>query len=156
MGGSLWLALCLLIRNLVKTLFFHNLSKFGRWFSCAQKRLPISKMPCIGSFEIFLIFPNFLRSWVLSRSATREANSHASFDLWWTENLVKYQKCSKYYVHGCSRCFFLASVNLLRWSLLWFKVGKLAVLFDLPINSQFSFWIMFRFHIIYHRAFTYS
>ena len=39
--------LCLLIKGLVKTLFFVNLSKFGHQFSCAQKQLPISKTPCI-------------------------------------------------------------------------------------------------------------
>ena len=36
-----------LIKGLVKTLFYVTLSKFGRQFSCAQKRLPISKTPCI-------------------------------------------------------------------------------------------------------------
>ena len=46
-GGSLRLALCLLIIGLVKILFFVNLSKFGCRFLCAQKRLPISKTPCI-------------------------------------------------------------------------------------------------------------
>ena len=29
-------------------------------------------------------------------------NNHASFHLWWKENLLKYQKVSKYYVHNCS------------------------------------------------------
>lgn len=33
----------------------------------------------------------------------------------------------------CNRFFLLASVNMLRWSLLWFWVGKFAVLSDLPI-----------------------
>ena len=28
-------------------------------------------------------------------------NNHASFRLWWKENLVKYQEVSKYYVHDC-------------------------------------------------------
>ena len=32
MGGSLWLALCLLIKGLVKTFFFVNFSKFGPIF----------------------------------------------------------------------------------------------------------------------------
>ena len=44
MGGSLWLALCLLIKG---SLCFVNLSKFGRRFSCAQKLLLISKTPCL-------------------------------------------------------------------------------------------------------------
>ena len=30
-------------------------------------------------------------------------NNHASFHLWWKQNLVKYQKILKYYVHYC-RC----------------------------------------------------
>ena len=29
-------------------------------------------------------------------------NNHASFHLRWKENLVKYQKASKYYVHDCT------------------------------------------------------
>ena len=28
-------------------------------------------------------------------------NNHTSFHLWWKENLVKYQKDWKYYVHDC-------------------------------------------------------
>ena len=28
-------------------------------------------------------------------------NNHASFHLWWKENLIKYQKVSKYYAHDC-------------------------------------------------------
>ena len=39
--------LCLLIKGLVKTLLFVNLSKFGHQFLCTQKQLPISKTPCI-------------------------------------------------------------------------------------------------------------
>ena len=31
-------------------------------------------------------------------------NNHGSFHLWWKENLVKYQKVSKYYVHDCRCC----------------------------------------------------
>ena len=60
-------------------------------------------------FEIFLIFANFLRSEVLSRSATCEAtriyqfifNNHASFYIWLKENLFNHQKISKYYEHDC-------------------------------------------------------
>ena len=29
-------------------------------------------------------------------------NNYTSFHLWWEENLVKYQKVLKYYVHDCS------------------------------------------------------
>ena len=42
MTGSVFI-----IKGLVKILVFVNLSKFGHQFSCAQKRLPTSKMPCI-------------------------------------------------------------------------------------------------------------
>ena len=51
-----------------------------------------------------------LRANVSSRSATRErrlvysifiTNNRALFRLWWKENLVKYHKVSKYYVHDC-------------------------------------------------------
>ena len=56
-------------------------------------------------FEIFLTFPNFLRSQVLTRLATREAtrmyqfitNNKASLHLWWKKNLVKHKKVTKYY-----------------------------------------------------------
>ena len=61
----------------------------------------------LWSLEIFLIFPNFLKS--LSRSATREAtciyqfitNNHTSFRLLRDENLPKHQKFSKYYENDC-------------------------------------------------------
>ena len=47
-------------------------------------------------------------------------NNHASFHLWWKENLVKYQEVSKYFDHDCwfvLRSFFLVrllfiSINL--------------------------------------------
>ena len=65
------------------------------------------------SFEILPIFPNFLRSYALSRSATREetgiyqfvTKSHASFHLWWKKNLLNYQKVSNYYQHYCVQNF---------------------------------------------------
>ena len=41
------MVLCLPFKGLVKTLFFLNLSKFGRQFLCTKKWLPISKMSCI-------------------------------------------------------------------------------------------------------------
>ena len=55
------------------------------------------------SFENFLIFSNFLRSYVLSLSATGDAtrlyqfvtNKIALFYVWWKENLVNYQNFSK-------------------------------------------------------------
>ena len=63
----------------------------------------------IWRFQILLLFPNFLRSYVLSRPAVREAtrtyqfitNNHTSFNLRWKENLLKHQKVSKYYEHDC-------------------------------------------------------
>ena len=52
-------------------------------------------------FEISLILPTFLIS--LSRSANCICqfitNNHASFHLWWKENLFNHQKGSKYYEH---------------------------------------------------------
>ena len=59
-----------------------------------------------------MIFPNFLIPKLLillSRSATRVTariyqyvtNNHASFHLWWKENLLNHQKVSKYYEHDC-------------------------------------------------------
>ena len=40
-------------------------------------------------------------------------NNHASFHLWWNENLVKYQKVSKYYVYDCLQNFLSLFVFLL-------------------------------------------
>ena len=56
------------------------------------------------SFNIILNFPNFLRSYVLSRSTTRLAtgiyrfitNNQTLCHLSWKENLVKHQKFSKF------------------------------------------------------------
>ena len=60
------MALSLLIKGLVKTLFFVNLSKFGRRFLCTQKRLMISKTPCItpwfSSFDQAEKFKKYLSS----------------------------------------------------------------------------------------------
>ena len=64
----------------------------------------------LWGFDIFLVFRNLLRSWVLRRWVTPEATQHvmfisnncASFHVWWTENLLKHQKVSKYYENSCS------------------------------------------------------
>ena len=63
----------------------------------------------LWSFEILLIFRNFLRPEVLSRFPTCEATricqlisaNHASPHLCWKENLLSYQKVSKYYGYDC-------------------------------------------------------
>ena len=47
----------------------------------------------LRSFEIFLTFPNFLRS---------ITNNHSSFQLWLKGNLINHQKVSKYYENYCS------------------------------------------------------
>ena len=52
------------------------------------------------SFEIFLIFPNFVISQILLRSVSREAtpiyhfitNNYDSCHLWWKENKLNHQK----------------------------------------------------------------
>ena len=68
----------------------------------------------VWSFEVFLIFPNFPRSSLLGRSATGIyqfiTNNDASFHLWWKENLLNYQKVSKYYEYTCRFvwCFFVS------------------------------------------------
>ena len=72
-------------------------------------------------FDIFVLFPNFLRSEVLSFSATHETiricqfiiNKHASFHLWWKKNLLNHQKVSKYYEHDCLQNFVLLFMSLL-------------------------------------------
>ena len=127
----------------------------------------------LWGFEIFMIFPSFLRSWffflcghsspggedavgILSlfflvwalcppppsakvffyflvwapwpphrrksqvvRQLTRQlvytvfvTNNHASFHLWWKENLIKYQKVLKYHVHDCrSKMIFIYVIS---------------------------------------------
>ena len=40
-------------------------------------------------------------------------NNHASFQLWWKENLLIYQNVSKYYEHGCLQNFLLLFIPLL-------------------------------------------
>ena len=66
----------------------------------------------LWSFDSFVIFPNFLRSSVLSRSGTcgtKRISSH----LWWKENLVKHWKVSKYYKTDCLINFLLLFMFLL-------------------------------------------
>ena len=54
-------------------------------------------------------FETFLRSFIVNRSPCSEAaqiyqfifTNHASFHLWWKENLLKHKKVSKYYEHDC-------------------------------------------------------
>ena len=41
-------------------------------------------------------------------------SNHALLYLWRTENLVKYQKFSKYYVHGCLQNFLLLLISLIK------------------------------------------
>ena len=73
------------------------------------------------SFEIFLIFPNFLRSYVLSHSATCEAtriyqfitNNHASFYFLVKVKFAQPSKVSKYYEHDCLQNLFLVILFLL-------------------------------------------
>ena len=68
-------------------------------------------------FEIFLIFPNFLRFLVLGLSATREelvyqvcyTRYQVSFYLWWIGSVLKYCKVPKYYDQDCLKIFFLLS-----------------------------------------------
>ena len=40
------------------------------------------------------------------------SNNHASFHLWWKENLVEHRKFSKYYDHDCRSNIFLCCVIL--------------------------------------------
>ena len=40
-------------------------------------------------------------------------NNHASFHLWWKENLLIYQNVSKYYEHGCLQNFLSFSMSFL-------------------------------------------
>ena len=40
-------------------------------------------------------------------------NNHASFHLWWKENLLNHQKVSKYYEHGCLQNLLSLFMSLL-------------------------------------------
>ena len=74
----------------------------------------------LGGLDTSLIFSNFLRSKVFSRSVTREATplydfvskNRASLHLWWKENLVKYWKVLKY-ENDCLQNFLLLFISLL-------------------------------------------
>ena len=62
--------------------------------------------------RFYMIFPNFLRSQVFSRSAIREAPciyhvhyNQASLHLLLNENLLNHQSVSKYYEHDCGSCW---------------------------------------------------
>ena len=63
----------------------------------------------LRKLKIFLIFPNFLRSKLLSGLKFLEVicryngitNNDVSCHLWWKENLLSLQKVSKYYEHDC-------------------------------------------------------
>ena len=71
----------------------------------------------LSRFDIFVIFPDFLISLILSCSATREATriliKHASFHLSWKEILLNHQKVSKCYEHDCLQTLFLLFMSLL-------------------------------------------
>ena len=57
-------------------------------------------------------------------------NNHASFHLWWNENLVKHQKVSKCYEHDCSIDKFL-DILMYNW-----LCNKKQIIFSL----QVGFW----------------
>ena len=102
-------------------------------------------------FEIFLIFPYFVRFQALSRSATREAarfpscytRYHASFYLWLIRYVSKYCKVPKYYDQDCLKIFsLLSTLPAMIWisgkkMLIWLK--KVSSLKKLPICDDESF-----------------
>ena len=60
---------------------------------------------------IFLKFSDFIRSWVLSRSATPEhslsgGNNLVPFHLWWRQIVLKSKKVSKCFVQDCLKISF--------------------------------------------------
>ena len=83
--------------------------------------LELTKFLFLWSFEIFLIFPNFLRPEFLSRLETPETtiinqfitNNHVLFHLLWKKNLPNHQKVLTYYEQGCPRNFLLIFMSLL-------------------------------------------
>ena len=98
--------------------------KFNSWFSgdfykfwhnFDPRRMTKYEAIILWTFEIFLIFPNFLRSQVMSRSAAREptyiyqfiTNNHTLFHLWWKENFLNDPKFWKYYENDCTSTLHL-------------------------------------------------
>ena len=80
----------------------------------------------------------------LSRIYQFVTNNQASIHLWWKENLVKRQKFSKYYSHGCSWTSPGCSYHL---ELHWHSFYILGV-FITPLNGNFllkSFKVCFEF-----------
>ena len=118
----------------------------------------------LWSLGTFLILSNFLRSNVLSRSATREAAriyhvckyNCASFHLWWKQNFVKHQRNSKYYENDCG---FLRSCQRetkylemakrkwyqmwYHWYQFWFQFDTSGIKFDTTVVSNFTVQLSF-------------
>ena len=87
-------------------IFYRKTSEFGFWMD------GLGTNP--SNSEIFLKFPSFLKSWVLScRQLMRQQvhslstnNNLVPFHLWWREILLKSEKVSNCFVQDCSGVSF--------------------------------------------------
>ena len=78
-------------------------------------------MAILWSFEILIIFPNFLKCSVWCRAAIPEAaliypfitNNHTSFHLWLKQKWLNHQKILKFNAHRCLKNFLLLYLSLL-------------------------------------------
>ena len=89
--GGVWVCMCVCVRVCVGAASFAGGAE--RWF-----------YGVIG-FSWYLLLSNIVlgclaSSWT-SRAYEFISNNHASFRLWWKENLINYQKVSKYYEDDC-------------------------------------------------------
>ena len=98
---------CFFIRFSLVLTIFHSGGATGLWAIV------------LWSFEIFLIFSNLLRSFVLMPTSQAThinqfiTNNHASFHLWWNKNLLNHQTISQYDEHDCLQKFLLLFMSLL-------------------------------------------
>ena len=89
--GGVWVCMCVCVRVCVGAASFAGCAE--RWF-----------YGVIG-FSWYLLLSNIVlgclaSSWT-SRAYEFISNNHVSFRLWWKENLINYQKVSKYYEDDC-------------------------------------------------------
>ena len=89
--GGVWVCMCVCVRVCVGAASFAGGAE--RWF-----------YGVIG-FSWYLLLSNIVlgclaSSWT-SRAYEFISNNHVSFRLWWKENLINYQKVSKYYEDDC-------------------------------------------------------
>ena len=81
-GGSFWLALSLLIKGLVKTSFFVNLSKFGTDFHAPKSGCWSQKRPVLLGWSVYMPFFFSILGWnfihLFDRDETSSRQKHVN------------------------------------------------------------------------------